>query len=376
VLTAAHVVFDDRALAFVPNNSVKWFFQRHAGTYEPAPLTPRGWIKLDGYAAARSTNAIPGSESTAAQELDVAALYFNESAGRGGYSGYLVSTNDELINAASLATIIGYPVENLAPPAGQPGQMHATRLQHIYWNSALAPHVFPTTTVKTYPGNSGGPLCFQYTNGSWYPAAVFLGGSGNTVVRVIDSAAAGAIIAAEQASNDGRNSSGGEPPIQPCLTCPPTGIYAYLDVYLAPTNIGTLGGGYRFDLTNVVHRDAYTRFQVFGNVPYTINFLPPTDPHIFAPNPRSITNNVPTGRTNSIYITYKPWGQLQSASGNTFRLLGASGVVYRIDFKSNLNQSAWIPVRTQTLNSSSMTLTLTNLVPGASNGFIRSVLLP
>jgi hypothetical protein len=325
---------------------------------------------LDGYAAARSTIVIPGSESTAAQELDVAALYFNESAGRGGYSGYLVSTNDELINAASLATIVGYPVENV--PASERGQMHATPLQHIQWNTALAPHVFPTTDVKTYPGNSGGPLCFQITNSFWYPAAIFLGGSGNTVVRVIDAAAAGVIIAAEQASYDGRNSSGGEPPSQPCLTCPPTGIYAYLDVYLAPTNVGTLGGGYRFGVTNIVHRDGYTRYQVLGNTDYTLNFLAAAQ-HIA---PQSVTARVPTGRTNLMFATYKPWGQLQAATGNTFRLLGASGVVYRIDFKPNLNQAAWTPVRTQTLNSSSATLTLTNLVPGASNGFFRAVLLP
>ena len=371
VLTAAHVVFDDYALAYVPNSSVKWFFQRHAGTYEPAPQTPRGWIVMGGYAAQRTADANPGVASTAAQELDVAALFFNESAGRGGYSGYLVSTNDELINAAPLATIVGYPVESV--PAAERGQMHATPLQHIQWNTALAPHVFPTTDVKTYPGNSGGPLCFQHMNSAWYPAAIFLGGSGNTVVRVIDSAAAGLIIAAEQAGNAGGQSSGGEPSVQPCLSCPPTGIYGYLDVYLTPTNIGALGGGYRFaNVTNsVVHRDGYTRYQLVGNNErLTLNFL--AAPRHIAPQP--VTVSVPTGRTNTVFVTYKPWGRMQALDGNAFVVLGASGTVYRIDFKSNLNASAWTPLRT--LTNGSTGVTLTNLVPGASHGFFRAVLLP
>ena len=60
VLTAAHVVFDDYALAFVANSSVKWFFQRQAGEYEPAPQTPRGFVVSSGYAAQRQSEATPG----------------------------------------------------------------------------------------------------------------------------------------------------------------------------------------------------------------------------------------------------------------------------------------------------------------------------
>ena len=60
VLTAAHVVFDDRALTYLPASGVKWFFQRHAGVYEPAPQTPRGWVVLGGYAAQRTADATPG----------------------------------------------------------------------------------------------------------------------------------------------------------------------------------------------------------------------------------------------------------------------------------------------------------------------------
>jgi len=30
---------------------------------------------------------------------------------------------------------------------------------------------------RGYPGMSGGPLCVQFTNDTYYPAAVYLGGS-------------------------------------------------------------------------------------------------------------------------------------------------------------------------------------------------------
>lgn len=89
VLTAAHVVFDDRALTYLPASGVKWFFQRHAGDFEPAPQTPRGWCVLAGYAAQRQADGTPGLASVASQNLDVAALYFLESAGRGGLPGRL-----------------------------------------------------------------------------------------------------------------------------------------------------------------------------------------------------------------------------------------------------------------------------------------------
>lgn len=186
--------------------------------YEPGPQTPRGWIVQDGYAAQRTVEGTPGASAPASQELDVAALYFvGETPGRGGYSGYLVSGGDERINAALLATIVGYPVEGI--PAAQLGQMHATPLKRILWDTALAAHVFATTNVKAFPGNSGGPVFIPHTDGRWYPAAVFLGGSGKTVARVIDGAAATLIIATEQASNTDENNTGGGPPVQPDPQC-------------------------------------------------------------------------------------------------------------------------------------------------------------
>ncbi len=84
VLTAGHLVFNDTTLSYV--NSIYWFFQEQAGVYNPAAQTPAGLYALGGYAAARTNDLThggsPGVESPAAQNLDVAALYFLADAGR------------------------------------------------------------------------------------------------------------------------------------------------------------------------------------------------------------------------------------------------------------------------------------------------------
>ena len=41
VLTAAHVLFDERTTNFVP--AVAWYHERHAGEYDPQPIYARGW---------------------------------------------------------------------------------------------------------------------------------------------------------------------------------------------------------------------------------------------------------------------------------------------------------------------------------------------
>ena len=108
---------------------------------------------------------------------------------------------------------------------------------------------------------------------------------------------------------------------------------------------------------------------MLGNTPWTLEFLP--SPFSIAPTNRTITTTA--GHTNKTTGLYKTWGQIVF-DGTNFRAVGSSGTVYRIDFKTNLNAAVWTPVRTQTLNGSS--LVLTNLVPGASNAFFRAVLLP
>src|SRR5262249_1765060 len=131
VLTAAHVVFDDVALTPVPG--VNWFFQRHAGVYEPPPKPARGWGMLSGYAAPRTNDASPGISSVASKNRDVAALYFLSTAAGGGFSGYLVSHTGagEWLFNSSQQTLVGYPVEVVLEPTR--GQMHATPIRALTW---------------------------------------------------------------------------------------------------------------------------------------------------------------------------------------------------------------------------------------------------
>jgi hypothetical protein len=402
VLTAAHTVFDEYALAYVPNSTVRWFFQRQAGEYEPAPQTPRGWVVSSGYAAQRESEATPGISGTASRDLDVAAIYFGEPAGRGGFSGYLVSRpGEEWLQIASLASLAGYPVDGV--PVQDRGRMHRTEDQAVSW-TVVSNQVYATTNIKSYPGNSGGPILVQVTTVlpaeyrlNYWPAAVYLGGSGNTVVRAIDDFAVGLINTAEALGNAGGNNTSPEPPVPPCPTCPPAGIYAYLDVHLNPTNIGSLGGGYFFadTLAPVIHREGYARYQVIGGNARTLEFIRAQPPYLLTMGarqlvvtastgtvnwssirvPNSLRANVTTrtGTTNKVTVHYEQWGQMGWSGGN-LQMLGSSGAVYRIDFKPDLNAGFWTPVRTQTLNGT--TLVLTNLVPGATNGFIRTVLLP
>lgn len=87
-----------------------------------------------------------------------------------------------------------------------------------------------------------------------------------------------------------------------------------------------------------------------------------------------MTSAVQSGRTNTVFASYRAFGGVTVDGSGLLRLAGSSGGVYRIDYKTNLADATWRPVRTQTFSTAG--LSLTNLVPGATNGFLRAVLLP
>ena len=206
VLTAAHVVFNDASLSFVKQSW--WFFQRHRDDFDPIPQTPRGWYVFEGYAAQRARDASPGVSSPASQNLDAAALYFLEDAGRGGYGGYLVSEtepNTWLLGSVQ-KLLVGYPVEGV--PETDRGRMHRVAPMN-YSFEPIGNQVYRTTGLKSYAGNSGGPLCVLYPNGRYYPAAIYLGGSGQSVVRAIDPDVVDLINRAEITASTGDNQVGG-----------------------------------------------------------------------------------------------------------------------------------------------------------------------
>ena len=208
VATAGHVVFDDGTLSYV--TGLQWLFQRYSGSYEPRPLIPHGFYVFEGYAAQRAAEATPGDSSTASRNLDVAALYFQQDAGRGGYSGYLAtdSTSNEFLTSSQLKMLVGYPVDG--PAAANQGRMFATTPSNVHFSPVSGyPRLYTTSTITSYGGNSGGPLFVRASNGSYYPAAIYLGGSNQTVVRTIDAQVVDLFNRAEASGTNGGSSTGG-----------------------------------------------------------------------------------------------------------------------------------------------------------------------
>ena len=127
----------------------------------------------------RATDPNPAISSPTSQNLDVAALYFLSSAGGsgGGYSGYLASDSspNEFLTSSNNKILVGYPVDG--EPAANQGQMWATTpvtgtftqdsgkdTSTGTLTSGSNLQVYTTTALTSVGGNSGGPLCVQYTD--------------------------------------------------------------------------------------------------------------------------------------------------------------------------------------------------------------------
>jgi hypothetical protein len=245
VLTAAHVVFDDVTLTYT--TGVKWLFQRERGTLEPAALVPRGTYVFSSYAQVRldaRTRLGVGQATQVSQQRDAAAIYFTREAGRSGYTDVL-ATGDTLgtewlanLDAGSgqprLKTLVGYPVDLnfLKPQNGyselDSGRMFRTAPAPVAFTKIAAENlpvgvteldarlgsnrVYQTTALAGYAGGSGGALWVQYDDGNYYPAGIFVGGTGRCVVRAIDAPVVDLISRADssaQAASDENNTGGG-----------------------------------------------------------------------------------------------------------------------------------------------------------------------
>ncbi len=291
VATAGHVVFDDGALAFA--TGLQWLFQRDRGTFEPVPLIPRGSYVFDGYAARRTAEATPGISTRQSQHLDAGAIYFLEDAARGGFGGYLASDapDNPFLLSSALKTLVGYPVDGIV--AANQGKMHATPLANVHFarvpgtTTALDPpspypngsplRLYATTEIRSAGGNSGGPLCVQFDDGAYYPAGIFLGGAGQTVVRSIDSALIALFRRAENSGfDDDPNNPGGGLTQDDTLSSGDPSL-ASLKVNLTPAS-----AAWKLDADATIHPNGTQLDSLmpgahtlkFTDVPY---FLPPGD---------------------------------------------------------------------------------------------------
>jgi hypothetical protein len=242
VATAGHVVFDDATLS--ATISLEWLFQRDRGTNEPKPQVPRGFYIFDGYAAQRAVENTPGTSSPQSQNLDAAAIYFLEDAGRGGYGGFLASDldNNEFLLSAAQKMLVGYPVDGI--PAANQGRMFATPPANATFAKAFG-HTFTTSDIRSSGGGSGGPLCVQFESGNYYPAAIYLGGSGQTVVRSIDSQIIDLFNRAEVSGNGGDNNTGGGITHTSVTTIGSTAQPGAIKVNIEPVAARTAGAGWR-----------------------------------------------------------------------------------------------------------------------------------
>jgi len=206
VATVGHAVFDDGTLSIA--TGLQWLFQRDRNVHDPVPKVPRGHYLMTGYAAQRALDNSPGESSPASQNLDVATMFFLEDIGRGGFSGYLASDNltNEFLLADSLKILSGYPIDGT--PEADLDRLHSTPSANVTFSPAFG-RTYTTSDIRASGGASGGPLCVLAENGAYYPAAVYLGGTGQTVVRAFDSDVVDLIGFANASAGDGVGTSGG-----------------------------------------------------------------------------------------------------------------------------------------------------------------------
>ncbi len=294
VATAAHVVFDDGTLSAA--TGVQWVFQRERGTYEPVPQIPRGSYILTGYSAQRIADATPGTSSVAAQNLDVASVWFYEQdAGRGGSGGYLASdsTDNEWLISPRLKTIVGYPLDGIS--AANQGRIHATPPINATFTHANA-RVYLTDNITSRGGTSGGPVCVQYDDGRYFPAAIYLGGTTQTRVRAIDSDVITLFDSAEESSTTGQNSTnGGSTQTNNSLGSTPSGM---LTVTIEPQAARAAGAGWRIGSGAFLTSGQSKPYLSAGD--YTVTFK--SIEGFQTPSTRTVT--VEAGKTVRIAITY------------------------------------------------------------------------
>jgi uncharacterized repeat protein (TIGR03803 family) len=417
VATAGHVVWDDGSLSAV--QGLQWLFQRHRGTYEPKPIIPRGFYLFDGYAAQRVIDNSPGDSSPQSQHLDVAAMYFNEDAGRGGYGGFLASdlAQNEFLLSSAQKMLVGYPVDGIALTSQ--GRMHATIPANILFTAAFG-RTFTTSGIRSSGGNSGGPLCLQFEGGNYYPAAIYLGGSNQTVVRAIDSAVIDLFNRAEVSGNGGGNNTGGGITHTSVSTFGSTSNPGSIKILIEPAGAISAGAGWRLS--------PETSYRVSGAQKSGLNagnyvLQLPTVPGYDVPALQSVT--VSGGQLSTLTFTYaaaltaqQSWRQTffgittntgnaadnadpdgdgmtnlaeyaagtnpnskadvfkvssHQKSGSTFTLTtaGKYGRIYTLQRSTSLASNSWSTVTTQGPLGSDGTVTLTDSAAPAGAGFYR-----
>ena len=378
VATAGHVVFDDGSLSYV--TGLQWLFQRYSGTYEPIPQIPQGFYVMDGYAAQRMAEATPGVSSETSQNLDAAALYFSAPAGNGGYSGYLASDSspNEFLTSSNSKMLVGYPVNGIT--SSEQGQMFVTGpvtasfSQDLGYDDSTNPNtsgtqvqVYTTSGLTSVGGNSGGPLwCVQYSDGNYYPAAIYLGGTAEqTSVRAIDSNVIALFYSAEVSGSGGSNNTGGGI-TQVNTTISASGLStAQLQVNFQPA----AASGATWAIGTESFTNGYTLKNItVGGGPYELVVSPVTG---FLPPPAYFPITLTANILNTTTVTYEGiTSQPQAASA----VVGGSATFSVAVSQVTPATYQWMRNGVNIQGATSATYTRSN-VSSADNGSSYSVLV-
>ncbi|HXJ61310.1 MAG TPA: Calx-beta domain-containing protein, partial [Verrucomicrobiae bacterium] len=366
VLTAAHLVFDDKNLEWVDALDIQWLFQRYRGQHEPVAQRPYGTVILAGYAAQRTNDMrdlglVPGVSTPNSQNLDVALLFFLEPAGRGGFGGFMVSEDpNEHLLSSRRKMLVGYPKDGV--PEINQGKPHATVAANLPFQ-LLYPDksVYVAGQVRGLPGNSGGPMYVEAEGGGrYYPAGVYVGQttSGQSLVRAIDGLVVDYINRVEELRRSGPNHPGGGfDPFIPGVTKQPTGT-GLLTFELVPEAARAAGAGWRIrqnsDKTWVTN--ATLTYPLTGGVDYDVEFR--AAPAFIAPMGRQV--RVDIGEVASLKLRYVRWpGELEFRDHWQVSLLGSNRGRYVIEYRTSLSLTdQWLPWATMTLTNSPMVLDL------------------
>ncbi len=312
VATAAHVLFDDGTLSSATN--MQWLHRHDQQVHDPVPLIPRGYFLLTGYAAQRAADDTPGSSTPESQNLDAAAAYFLSDPGKGGFSGYLASdsTGNEFLLSSAQKTLVGYPVDGT--PAPNLNRMHHSEPANIAFTQGFG-KTYITSDVRSSGGGSGGPLCVQYENGNYYPAAIYLGGTAQTVVRAIDGDVADLIGFAEASATLSAGKTGGGITLTSNINIDDA-LEGELEVAIEPAAARTAGAGWRIQASSPYLSSSSTLTDLTPNT-YTVLFA--SVPGFVPPTPQTVA--IVAGLRKSITFTYETIvlppviGSLQNVSG-------------------------------------------------------------
>jgi hypothetical protein len=270
--------------------------------------------------------------------------------------------------------LVGYPVTGRA--GLEPGALYAT-FPADYTFDPVYQAVYGTTGFRSFPGNSGGPVCVNVafaTATNFYPAAIYLGGSGQSVVRLIDQAVVDLISRADLSANTGDNNLGGGA-IQQDTPLSGTGVLqaGWAQIVLTPPEAVAAGARW-----NIVGRPGqFESGQALGLRPasYVAEFSPVAG---FL-TPSSVNLNVSNAVTLVLTVPYTPTGggpqfgslTLLQDGRMEWDLAGLPNAAYVIEETTNI-VAGWRALVTNTVPANGVWRYTTPPITGQGSKYYRA----